>query len=157
MGQYLQPEDVFPFVEVDLARLVILIEDAEVFATMVVPTLTEPSSISADQRRQVKTILRRAVIREADAGTGSKVQESAGPYSYTVDTRSLRGASFLTEDEEETLRTICGVGRSNQVFSVDVTPTLTEHLPWCDLMFGGVTCTCGASLAGYPIYEGGWG
>lgn len=27
------------------------------------------------------------------------------------------------------------------------------HAPWCDLMFGGTTCSCGYALAGYPIYE----
>ena len=27
------------------------------------------------------------------------------------------------------------------------------HAPWCDLMFGGSTCSCGYALAGYPMYE----
>lgn len=30
-----------------------------------------------------------------------------------------------------------------------------RHMPWCDLMFGGVTCSCGVALAGRPIYEPG--
>ena len=37
--------------------------------------------------------------------------------------------------------------------SIDTAPTSSEHLPWCDLMFGGAACSCGAGIAGYPIYE----
>ena len=31
--------------------------------------------------------------------------------------------------------------------------TLAGHAPWCDLFFGGATCSCGYALAGYPMYE----
>lgn len=30
------------------------------------------------------------------------------------------------------------------------------HLPWCSLMFGGDTCSCGVDIAGRPIYETEW-
>lgn len=29
-----------------------------------------------------------------------------------------------------------------------------EHQPWCNLAFGATYCSCGADIAGYPIYEG---
>lgn len=156
MGLYLQPADVTPFTDVDTARIDILIEDAEVFATLAAPPLADPAPLTETQRAQVKTILRRAVIREADAGTGAKTQEVAGPYSYTVDTRKANDVSFLTEEEEDALRGVVGIVKSTQAFNTDVTPApgYSDHLPWCDLMFGGLTCSCGVSLTGYfPLYE----
>lgn len=156
MSLYLQPADVTPFTDVDTARIDILIEDAEVFATLAAPPLADPAPLTETQRAQVKTILRRAVIREADAGTGAKTQEVAGPYSYTVDTRKANDVSFLTEEEEDALRGVVGIVKSTQAFNTDVTPApgYSDHLPWCDLMFGGLVCTCGVALTGYyPLYE----
>lgn len=159
MGLYLQPGDITPLVDVDPGRLAILIDDAETSATMpkVAPALAEPDLLTAAQRAQVKTILRRAVVREAEAGTGAKTQEVAGPYSYTVDTRTANRTSCLTEEEEDALRSIVGISKSTQVFSLDVTPSTvspSNHLPWCDLQFGGLICTCGVALTGYyPLYE----
>lgn len=134
MGLYLQPADVTPLVEVDPDRLVILIEDAETFATMAAPPLAAPDALTEQQRAQVKTILRRAVVRESDSGTGAKVQEAAGPYSYTVDTRSTRTVSFLTDEEEDALRSLVGLGRSNTAFNTDVTPAWAEWDPIRDFL-----------------------
>lgn len=41
-----------------------------------------------------------------------------------------------------------------------ITPTgggLSPHMPWCNLMFLGTLCSCGANLTGYryPLWEGG--
>lgn len=47
------------------------------------------------------------------------------------------------------------VGSSSGAFSVDMLGGSTIHLPWCNLMFGGLYCSCGADIAGRPIYEGG--
>jgi hypothetical protein len=125
MGLYLQPADVTPLVDIELARLAVLIEDAETFATMAAPPLADPLTLTEQQRAQVKTILRRAVVRESDSGTGAKVQESAGVYAYTVDTRTARSVSFLTEEEQDTLRGIVGLGRSTTAFTIDLAPTST--------------------------------
>lgn len=41
-------------------------------------------------------------------------------------------------------------------FSVDMVGGVRPvHLSWCSLNFGATYCSCGANLAGYPIYEGG--
>jgi hypothetical protein len=47
------------------------------------------------------------------------------------------------------------VGSSSGAFSVDMLGGSTIHLPWCGLMFGASYCSCGADIAGRPIYEGG--
>jgi hypothetical protein len=125
MGLYLRPDDVTPLVDIELARLAVLIEDAETFATMAAPPLADPLTLTEQQRAQVKTILRRAVVRESDSGTGAKTQESAGVYSYTVDTRTARSVSFLTEEEQDALRGMVGLGRSTTAFTIDLTPLST--------------------------------
>lgn len=38
-------------------------------------------------------------------------------------------------------------------FSIDTVNTTTVHMPWCALNMGATYCSCGADLAGYPIYE----
>jgi hypothetical protein len=40
-------------------------------------------------------------------------------------------------------------------YSVDTLGVYVRHVPWCNLMFGASYCSCGADIAGRPIYEGG--
>lgn len=40
-------------------------------------------------------------------------------------------------------------------FAIDMVPRGGSHAPWCSIYFGG-TCSCGANIAGGPIYEPGW-
>ena len=40
-------------------------------------------------------------------------------------------------------------------YSVDTVGCGTVHLPWCSLSMGALYCSCGADIAGTPIYEGG--
>jgi hypothetical protein len=134
MGLYLQPADFTALVETEADRLAILIEDAETFAVMAAPPLADPEALTEQQRAQARTILRRAVVRESDSGTGAKVQEAAGPYSYTVDTRTASRVSFLTDEEEDALRGVVGIVKSHQAFNTDVTPSWAEWDPIRDFL-----------------------
>lgn len=122
MGTYLQPADLAPYANIPADKAAALIEDAEVFAIMAAPPLANPGSLTTGQRAAVRTILRRAVVREADSGTRAKVQETAGPFAYTMDTRRPASVSFLTGDEEDALRVVVGIGRSTVAYTVDLTP-----------------------------------
>lgn len=43
---------------------------------------------------------------------------------------------------------------SGGAFSIDTAPSLSGmHADWCSLIFGATYCSCGADIAGYPIYE----
>lgn len=38
-------------------------------------------------------------------------------------------------------------------FTIDMAPALgSAHLPWCSLAFGATYCSCGADIAGVPIF-----
>jgi hypothetical protein len=73
-----------------------------------------------------------------------------------VDTRQRTGFN-LWPSEITDLQAICATGSpEREAFSVDTAPTsgLAGHAPYCDLYFGGATCSCGYALTGVaPIYE----
>lgn len=115
---------------------------------------TEPAP-SAGQLAEARLILLGALKRWVEAGAGSFQQQSAGPFSVTTDTRQRTGYAFWPS-EITGLQAICSAGQSagRQAFSIDTAPASSSaHLPWCDLNMGGTTCSCGADIAGEPIYE----
>ena len=50
---------------------------------------------------------------------------------------------------------LLGLVEASGAFSIDMVATSTVHLAWCNLMLGGGYCSCGADIAGFPIFEGG--
>lgn len=130
-------------------------------ASRVAPCLTwdgtevDKPAPSDDQLAEAKLVLVGAVKRWAEAGAGSLQSQAAGPFSQTIDTRQRTGYN-LWPSEITDLQAICktaGEG-GRQAFSIDTAPTTGgDHLPWCDLYFGGATCSCGVDIAGYPIFE----
>ena len=64
------------------------------------------------------------------------------------------GALELLDDERDALRPpdAPAVGRAFNVSTIS--EGAVQHLPWCSLWFTGKWCSCGADIAGYPIYGG---
>ena len=64
------------------------------------------------------------------------------------------GALGLLDEERDALRPP-DAPRGGQAFSIGVlSASAVDHLPWCSLWFTGKWCSCGADIAGRPIYEG---
>lgn len=150
---FLTIEDLAPFATIDQAKASAMIEDAEAMALMAAPCLS--GTLSAAQRKVAKAILRAAVLRWNDQGTGALVQESIGPYSSTYDNRERR-RGLLWPTEIEALQKVCAAvsGETGKAFTIAVDYAgANPHLPWCNLAFGATYCSCGADIAGYPIYE----
>lgn len=64
------------------------------------------------------------------------------------------GALALLDEERDALRPP-DAPKSGQAYNVSVGGThVSQHLPWCSLWFTGKWCSCGADIAGHPIYEG---
>lgn len=104
-----------------------------------------------DQLAEARLVLIGAVTRWSQAGSGAFQSENIGPLGYTVDTRQ-RGGFNLWPSEISQLQDICKNGSESSAYSFDTVPCGGYHSPICSLYFGGV-CSCGASLAGQPIYE----
>ena len=119
-------------------------------------TVTDQPAPTVAQLAEAKLILIGAIRRWAEAGSGAIQQETAGPFGMTIDTRQRTGYN-LWPSEITDLQAVCSTGSAGrQAFSIDTAPSYSGHLPWCDLMLGGTTCSCGVDIAGTPIYELGY-
>lgn len=96
-------------------------------------------------------VVREAVvahIRHPDDATNVQVSVDDASVSRTY--RSGRGRVVILSEWWNLLAPEDDAG----AFSIDTaTGTATVHLAWCNLNFGAEYCSCGADIAGYPIYE----
>lgn len=102
---------------------------------------------------EAKLVLLGAVKRWIESGAGAFQSQQAGPFGVTVDTRQRTGFN-LWPSEIESLQDICATTATSGAFSIDTAPPLSGlHLPWCSYSMGATWCSCGADIAGEPIYE----
>jgi len=117
-----------------------MIEDALSFARVKVPAIT--GTLTLDQENAIKGVLREQVLRRLANGDGNVQQQSAGPFSMTVDSRTTL-APIVSDHALNRLRDILGV-RSGSAFSVDTTPAEVEDWPDWPI----------SSLTGFSTVEG---
>ncbi|MEU7609547.1 hypothetical protein [Micromonospora sp. NPDC049204] len=133
----------------------VLVAGANAKAARVAPCLasTDPAP-TAGQVAEAKLILLGAVKRWVEAGSGALQQQTAGPYSVTVDTRQRSGFN-LWPSEIAALQELCRTSGPAAAFSIDTAPGGgVAHSLICSVNFGAAYCSCGAdlTLAG-PLYE----
>lgn len=125
-----------------------LLEDASQFILDTVPSAAQAHSRT--RRMVVCNVVRRSMETDADLVGLESSQMGAGPYQETRKALNPHGDFYLTKQE----KTALGADRKQVAFTVGMGGNSLSHLPWCSIMFGG-SCSCGAALAGHPIYEGG--
>lgn len=106
--------------------------------------------VSALDQNKVDYVVREAVvhhIKHPDDATQVSVSVDDGSVAKTY--RTARGRITILDEWWELLSPKASSG----AFSIMPSKSCSAHLPWCDLMFGGATCSCGVDLAGYPIFE----
>lgn len=100
-------------------------------------------------------VVREAVvahIRHPDDATQVSISIDDASTSRTY--RSGKGRVSILDEWWDLLSPDTG---SSGAFVVDVLGATTTHLAWCSYTLGANYCTCGADIAGVPIYElGGW-
>lgn len=118
--------------EANTAKLAELVGDALASAEIVAPCLADPDF---QLHRAAKAILREAVLRRLDAGTGAVVtrSEGTGPFSKseTVDNRSRRSILQPSDiaDLQNLCRSVSGAPRPRGgAVNMDPTPTPTGPL-----------------------------
>ena len=147
-------DDLMPFADIDEMKAQAMIDDALALAARVAPCiLTDDFAYGG----AAKAILRGAVLRWNDSGSGALQAESAGPFSQTFDTRQQRRSLFWPS-EIEALQGLCQSDSDDAgAFSIDAVPELgsAAHADICALYFGADYCSCGAVLTAglYPLYE----
>lgn len=160
MSDFLQPSDL-PAGTGDSIGLTKeqMIDDAESLAYLSAPCLVDLAAVPVDERtpeqvRQVKAtqaILRGAIMRWSDAGSGGATTVSAGTLSETVDQNARKG--MFWPSEITSLQKVCSPTTGGGAFSVDTVGSGSIHADVCNLNFGAQWCSCGADLAGFPLYE----
>lgn len=147
----LTPDDLVPFATIDGAKAQAMIDDAMALAARVAPCILD-ADFTYDAA--AKAILRGAVLRWNDAGTGSVQYQMAGPFSQSIDTKQPRRGMFWPSEITD-LQRLCTDQQSSGAFAVDTVPTdgVAMHADTCALNFGATYCSCGAVLTGgYPLY-----
>jgi len=142
------PDDLAPFAEIDPVKAAAMIEDAMATAALYAPCILSDAFVHA---AAAKALIRGAILRWNEAGSGAFIQQQTGPFGATVDTRTSRRSMF-TGAEIDDLRKLCGSATSG-AFHIDTVGTGTIHAQVCALRFGANYCSCMADIAGYPLYE----
>lgn len=146
---------------VQAAELVdLMVAGANASAKRVAPCLAwdgdadsdEPAP-SEDTLNEAKLILVGAIVRWSEAGTGSVQQKTAGPFGISIDTKQASTGYRLRPTEIEDLQALCKTDDSGGgLQAVDTVMDCGGHAMTCGVYFGGA-CSCGAVLAGFPLYE----
>lgn len=111
MGVFLESSDLTPFAEIDPVKADAMIEDAEARALLAAPCLGSDfdPELTDVQVAAVRSILRGAILRWNEAGTGAVASQTAGPFGQTLDTRQVRKSMFWPSEINE-LQDICTGG-----------------------------------------------
>lgn len=121
--------------DIDPAKAQALIDDAIALAGLVAPCITEDGF---EKEAAAKAILRGAILRRADAGSGAVQSQTRGPFQLTMDTRTpWRG--FFTEADERQLRALCPAGGNGGARTVDTAPRRTVAHPLAGAWVNGPT------------------
>lgn len=131
---YLDPVDLVPFATIPEAKAQAMIADAEAMATSVAPCLVSGDPMTPEQVAAIRAILRRAVLRWHETGTGMVTQQSAGPFQQSIDTTRSAPRGLFWPSEIAELQGICrqvtGEGGGHRAFSVDTTPATSAPGWW---------------------------
>lgn len=100
--RFLSPSDLEPFATIDEAKAIAMIEDAEATAATVAPCITESGFLEDDTRvAYVRAVIRGAVLRWNESGSGAYQAQTAGPFGVTMDTRQERRGMFWPSEIEQ--------------------------------------------------------
>lgn len=153
---YITTDDLEPFATIDEAKAEAMIADAQAQAILAAPCLANEAALNEWQTAAVKAVLRGAILRWNDSGSGAYQQQVAGPFALSYDSRQTRRSLFWPS-EIENLQEICLLvngGDGGGAFAVDtVCGYRGVHADVCSLYFGALYCSCGADIAGFPLWE----
>lgn len=107
----LTPDDLIPFATIDLDKAWAMISDALAMAAVVAPCIIDADFPYPDA---AKAILRGAVLRWDEAGTGAMQQVTSGPFSTTMDTRQARRGMFWPSEIQQ-LQGLCTTSGTHAV------------------------------------------
>ena len=122
-------------------------------ATMLIDTRATQLGVPMNDIGEAKLdyVVREAVVAQVkrpDDATQVTVSVDDGSSSRTY--RSGKGRVTILDE----WWVLLGLTDPSGAFTLDMVGSVGAHLPWCSIMLGAAYCSCGADIAGYPIYEG---
>lgn len=118
--------DLAAFADIEASQATAMIADAVALAVLVAPCLGDEGGLTDHQKAAAKAILRGAILRWNDTGTGAFQSQAAGPYTVQMDTRQQRRAMFWPSEIEQ-LQEVCSGGVNGGAFTIDTAPFMS---PW---------------------------
>lgn len=118
-------------------------------ADMLIQTRMDQLQITTVDQAKRDYVVREAVVAQVkrpDDATQVTISVDDGQTSKSY--RSGKGRVTILDEWWALL----GLVTPSGAFSVDMLSTDTVHSDWCSLVFGAAYCSCGADIAGYPIY-----
>lgn len=113
--------DLSPFApDINATKAALMIEDAIATAAMVAPCIVD-AELPQAQERAAKAIIRGALLRWHESGTGAIVSQAAGPFSTTIDTSKVRRSMFWPSEITD-LQRVCQQYKRGRAFTIDTTP-----------------------------------
>lgn len=117
MVDLLTTDDLAPFAEIEEEKATAMIADAVALAVLNAPCLDD-DDLTPAQIASAKAILRKAVLRWNDAGSGAAASQTMGPFGAMIDTRQPSSATLRPPEIAE-LQKICRGETSGGVYAVD--------------------------------------
>lgn len=125
---FLIPADLEPFADIESAKALQMIDDAEALAMLAAPCLGDVARVLTEaQSAAVRAILRGAILRWNDAGSGAVQQGAIDDFRFATDTRQPRRGMFWPTEIVQ-LQNICGESKSGGAFSIDQVPPVVPSL-----------------------------
>ena len=149
----IEPDDLAPFAEIPEAKALAMIADAMAMAKLAAPCIVESTFAHPDA---ALAIIRGAILRWNEAGTGVRTQvtDTVGPFSVSESYLQPQRRALFWPSEIEHLKKLCADSSAGKAWSYDTAAgTSVTHAEICSLYFGATDCSCGALLAGAPLWE----
>lgn len=115
--------------KLDVATASLMIQGAIARAAQIAPCLLADEFTQEDAAR---AIILDALVRRADTSGGVVTQQTAGPFSQSVDSRST--TNLFTAQERADLAALCGGGAAAR--TIDTAPAITQD-PWYGALVNG--------------------
>lgn len=96
------------------------INDALARAAIVAPCIND-ADLSEAKIAGFKAIIRAAIVRRVEGGSGAVTTQGVGPYSFVTDTRRTSGGMFQPVEIKD-LQTLCRAPTDARAHTLDTTP-----------------------------------
>ena len=152
---WIEPEDLAPFAEIPRPKAEAMIADALAMARLVAPCIDDAAFAYPDA---ALAIIRGAILRWNEAGAGVKTwsSDTVGPFAHSESYQQPQRRALYWPSEIDQLKKLCADTSSSKAWGYDtVGDASVVHADICSLNLGATYCSCGAVLAGAPLWENG--